>query len=231
MKELLKHLPLSYTFFTRLRGGKPLLVFLYLEIIPFVIILGKPFSTIFACLCFLGLYEIGYFYNDKSASANETDRKSFSVTNPVVFIVPRLIIYFCFFCFTRSHAFLFFSLLVMTTFLIHNHFSMRKNGLRLVTFSLLSLTKYLPVLVLFQTSQWIKSFIYLGVGYSLPRIMHYSTSKKIFVFNQELIDFVQIILLFTLLTFASLRDTDTRLILFLLLYFLPRFVYKYFFKL
>ncbi len=188
--------PGAYMVATRYPGWKQMLGFLWLEILPLSCLLlfsvgPKACLFIFFHWIFLGLYEVGYWVNDRAVTSEErSSRPRLSLDRRwlIAALISRLVALataagLCVFLFDKATAFAYVcaTFIVFMLLLLHTYVgAMVSIGakLRLVTFAGLAFGKYAPaalalapVAIVAQALGWV--FLAYGGG----RVVEYAMAK------------------------------------------------------
>lgn len=189
-------MPGGYLILSRYPGIRPVVGFIWLELLPITATLvyttgWKGLLYPFLQVVFLGLYEVGYLINDLSGTAGERPRvlsgdeirnciTAFFCFRVALFAVTCWMLAGCFdlylvgFYATASVAI--FGLLVFHTRV--GNCRGRLSALRVLTFAALSYLKYLPGALLFLSPISAALLLFpLFVAYGAGRVVDYSANK------------------------------------------------------
>lgn len=189
MNNICKFFPVSYTVYSRIRGIKELMSWIYLfpaYCMILTLVYGSDNNFLFFPIIFIAiisLYEIGYLFNDVKSIKNESNPTK-RINDPWIFnnfkklVIARLcyiiffscVLYFYIDELIFSRYILFLSLLGFA-FYIHNKIRGRTN---VFTFCILSFLKYAATLVLIKDFE---VFYLTFLAFPLLRTIEYCAIK------------------------------------------------------
>ena len=189
-------MPGGYLMLTRYPGVLPVVGFLWLELLPltaylYFVIGLQALLYPFLHIVFLGLYELGYVFNDRAQTASERPRRARYAMAGELFWCALLLRVLLFVIVTvlvdqyigliEALSFAISSLVIVALLLVHTSLGELReplSRLRLISFAWLALSKYGPAaLALVPMGVVLPALVWIFLVYGAGRVVDYTVNK------------------------------------------------------